>query len=330
MPKRWCLTGGAGFLGAALTRALIARGDKVRVLDDASRSRPETLPNVDCELYLGDVCHAPFVRESVKGCDAVIHLAAINGTRHFYERPGRVLEVATKGIINVMDACLLEGVKEIHAASSSEVYQSAFTVPTPEDVGLIVPDPYNPRYSYGCGKIFTEMMLLHYHTEHFTRVTIVRPHNVYGPGAALGHVIPDLIEKVLATLKNPDKPTPVPIQGFGTERRSFCYIDDAVSGMLTVIDRGEHRGIYNVGVQEEVNTTHLLQLISEAAERWVVPNPDGMHPDGGVIRRCPDVSKLTSLGWQQRVGLRAGLEQTVKWYIDQQAAIQETLPCPAS
>ncbi len=122
--------------------------------------------------------------------DEVHHLAFVNGTEFFYSAPELVLDVGVKGMINVIDACRAEGVGKLILASSSEVYQTPPHVPTDETAPLVVPDPTNPRYSYGGGKIISELMAINYGRKFFERVLIFRPHNVYGPDMGWEHVVP--------------------------------------------------------------------------------------------------------------------------------------------
>ena len=149
-PKRYLVTGGTGFLGAAVVKRLVREGHTVRVLDNNLRGETRRLADVkdDVELLERDVRDAASVAEAICGVDGVFHLAFINGTEFFYSKPELVLEVGVKGITNVIDGCLKHGVGEIIVASSSEVYQLPPRIPTDETAPLIVPDPTNPRFSY--------------------------------------------------------------------------------------------------------------------------------------------------------------------------------------
>ena len=133
---------------------------------------------------------------AIAGVDSVLHLAYVNGTEYFYEHPELILDIAVRGMLNVLDACRAEKVPELVLASSSEAYHQPPIVPTPEGVPLVVPDPLNPRYSYGGGKLISELMALNWGRKGFERVMIFRPHNVYGPDMGWEHVIPDLGRKV--------------------------------------------------------------------------------------------------------------------------------------
>ena len=191
--RRILVTGGSGFIGSALVKALLRQGEAVRVLDDNSRGALRRLSEVerDIEFVAGDIRDAAAVDAATRGIDEVHHLAFVNGTATFYSAPDLVLDVGVKGIVNVIDACRHHGVGRLILASSSEVYQSPPHVPTDESAPLVVPDPLNPRLSYGAGKIISEMMAINHGRKHFERVLIFRPHNVYGPDMGFDHVIPE-------------------------------------------------------------------------------------------------------------------------------------------
>ena len=125
--RKFLVTGGTGFIGSALVRALVHHGAQVRCLDNNSRGASERLGDVidRVELVIGDVRDPATVARATRGVESVCHLAFINGTEFFYDRPELVLEVAVKGMMNVLDACLAEGVRDLIVASSSEVYQNA-------------------------------------------------------------------------------------------------------------------------------------------------------------------------------------------------------------
>ena len=178
--KKYLVTGGTGFIGSALVKRLVKEGYDVRVLDNGIRGAAERLKNVrdKIELVNADIRNPDEVQKACRGVDGVIHLAYINGTEYFYKMPELVLEVAVKGMMNVIDSCMKENVRELVLASSSEVYQSAAKVPTDESAPLIVPDVMNPRYSYGGGKIICELLAINYGRKYFDRAIIFRPHNV--------------------------------------------------------------------------------------------------------------------------------------------------------
>jgi len=313
--KKYLVTGGTGFIGAGLVKGLLAAGAQVRSLDNNSRGSEEKLGSAakDVELVVGDIRDPSAVSKAVQGMDAVCHLAYINGTEFFYTKPELILEVAVKGMSNVIDACLQHKVPELVLASSSEVYQNPPSVPTDESAPLVVPDILNPRYSYGGGKIISELMAINYGRRHFERVLIFRPHNVYGPDMGWEHVIPQFILRARELRGQEGKIVPFPIQGTGQETRSFIYIDDMIHGVLRVMERGEHLGIYHIGSGEEVTVETVAKEVARCFDLDIEVQP-GRLCAGSPSRRCPDIAKLRELGFQTHFSLRDGLDKTVRWY----------------
>src|SRR6476659_6057999 len=239
--SRVLVTGGSGFIGSALVKALLKDGDAVRVLDDNSRGAPRRLAGVerDIEFLAGDVRDAGIVHKAVHGVDEVHHLAFVNGTEFFYSAPELVLDVGVKGMVNVIDACRASNVRRLVLASSSEVYQTPPKVPTDETAPLTVPDPTNPRYSYSGGKIISALMAINYGRKFFDRVLIFRPHNVYGPDMGFEHVIPQFALRLKkAAAQHASGKLSFEIQGDGSQTRSFCHIDDLVRGVMVMRAKG--------------------------------------------------------------------------------------------
>ena len=316
MSKLYLVTGGTGFIGSALVRRLVQSGQRVRVLDNQSRGSAKRLNDVadQIEFVEADIRDPNVVERAVTGVDSVLHLAFINGTEFFYTRPALVLEVGVKGMLNVLDACLKHNVSELIVASSSEVYQTPSVVPTPESVPLSVPDPLNPRYSYGGGKIISELLALNYGRTMFERVVIFRPHNVYGPDMGWEHVLPQFIVRMRQLIETSQEgPLPFKIQGSGQETRAFVYIDDFIDGLMLLVERGEHLNIYHIGTQEEVSINRVAELVGNYFGRKVNVLT-GELAVGGTVRRCPDIGKLAGLGYQPRFTLEQGLQPTALWY----------------
>jgi nucleoside-diphosphate-sugar epimerase len=310
------VTGGSGFIGSGLVKALLHAGCSVRILDDNSRGNPRRLADVvkDIEFIGGDIRDSDAVNKATKGVDEVHHLAFVNGTEFFYSQPDLVLDVGVRGMINVIDACRAHGVDRLILASSSEVYQTPPYVPTDESAPLSIPDVHNPRYSYGGGKLISELMAINYGRKYFERVLIFRPHNVYGPDMGWEHVIPQFALRLQALAKAQSAGVlRFKIQGSGAETRSFCHIDDLVSGVLAVRAKGEHLGIYHIGTTEEVTIADLAQRIAATFGREIELVTSKPTP-GGTPRRCPDISKSAKLGYKPRVPLDEGLKTTLDWY----------------
>jgi nucleoside-diphosphate-sugar epimerase len=313
--RRYLITGGTGFLGSALTRRLVNEGVRVRVLDDNSRGDAARLQDLRdrIEYVQGDVRDAAVVARACEGVDVVCHLAFVNGTEFFYTKPELVLDVAVKGISNVIDGAILHRVPELMLMSSSEVYHEPDRVPTDETVTLSIPDPLNPRYSYAAGKLLSEIMAVNFGRRYFERVTIVRPHNVYGIDMGAEHVIPQFVARMKALQSHPTNPIPFAIQGTGLQTRSFVFVDDFIDGVMVVLERGEHLGIYHIGTLEEVSIEVLARLVAEHFGRpiKIVPGPPA---DGGTNRRCPDITKMMKLGYRPNFTLREALPGVVRWY----------------
>jgi nucleoside-diphosphate-sugar epimerase len=315
--KTFFVTGGSGFIGGALVRRLVADGAKVRVLDSLLRGSPRQLESVadKIELVRGDVRDLKTVIDASAGCDVFLHLAYLNGTEFFYSKPELVLEIAVKGTMNAIDAAIKNGIKDFVYCSSSEVYQTPAQIPTPETVPLIVPDVMNPRYSYGGGKIIGELLCLNYGRKFFDRLTIFRPHNVYGPDMGGEHVLPQFILRAKAAVeKMPSGEVPFAIQGQGDETRSFIYIDDFTDGLMLVIGKGRHNEIYHIGTQDEISVRDLAAQVVALFGR--TPRIEHLPLQAGSTpRRCPDIGKLRALGFTPKTSLAAGLKKTFDWYV---------------
>jgi nucleoside-diphosphate-sugar epimerase len=260
------------------------------------------------DIREGDIRNAELVSKSMIGVDVVVHLAYINGTINFYERPREVLDVAIIGIQNVLEAMKVNNVPELFLASSSEVYQYPNIFPTPETVPLVVPDPFNSRYSYGLGKIVQEFMSIHADT-FLKRLAIFRPHNVYGPDMGFQHVVPELCSKIMA-----EKSNKVVLKGDGSQSRSFCHISDFVQGFDLLLGAEFERETFNLGTREEVTISHLAGVIASSLGRQIEFSTS-TAPTGETNRRLPDISKLESLGFSQSMELQAGIRDYCEWFV---------------
>lgn len=310
---RHLITGGAGFIGSALAWRLVEEGHEVTVLDRFSRGKKERLP-YEAKAIKGDVRSFRDVAKAMKGQEVIWHLAYVQGTQTFYADPKDVIDVALRGMMNVLDCC---NGQDLILVSSSEVYQNPpeGMFPTDETVPLSVPDVTNPRYSYGGGKIACELATLAYsQAGKLDRAIIVRPHNVYGADMGNEHVIPEFAVR----MKNLNGSNEFRIQGTGEETRSFCYIDDAVEGLLTAWQKGEDRNVYHLGnPNEECSILHLAQLVGDYFGKPLVEIVPGESPKGSPTRRLPDITKLRQLGYEPKVPLDAGLIPTLSWYANE-------------
>jgi len=313
MPGRAVVTGGGGFIGAHLARRLVHDGWQVVCIDNLARGDANRFADVagSVELHTCDVRDPEAVTRACRGADVVFHLAAINGTENFYTRPELVLDVGLRGALAVVEACQRADVPDLVLASSAEVYQQAPAVPTGEGVALMLPDPLNPRYSYGGSKIVSELIAFNYGRDHFRRVQVFRPHNVYGPDMGLKHVIPQFILRALDARDSGDPR--FEIQSDGAQTRAFAYVDDVVTGIVAMHANGAHREVYHIGNDHEISIGDLVALTGRAVGVDLVIVP-GRAPPGGTARRCPDISKMRALGYAPEIGLTEGLRRTAQWY----------------
>lgn len=317
--KKYLVTGGSGFIGSALVKRLVREGNQVRVLDNNSRGNVRRLTDVidQIDFIEGDIRDINVVLKACEGMDSVCHLAYINGTEFFYTKPELILEVGVKGMMNIIDACIEHHIDELILASSSEVYQHAKIIPTDETTALTVPDPLNPRYSYGGGKIISELLALNYGRKHFKKVIVFRPHNVFGPDMGWEHVIPQFILKAKSIVdQSPgEKIVNFPIQGNGQETRSFIYIDDFTDGLMLLIKNGEHNNIYHIGTVDELTIKEVALEVGKyfGVDFNVIP---GELPKGATTRRCPDITKLKALGFEPLISLAEGIKRSADWYVN--------------
>lgn len=316
--KSYLVTGGTGFIGAALVKRLLKEGHSVKVLDNNSRGALRRLVDVekDYEMVTGDIRDVNAVTDAAKGCDCIVHLAAVNGTEFFYSKPALVLDVAVRGMLAVVDAARANEIGHVVVASSSEVYQTPPSVPTDELVPISIPDITNPRYSYGGGKIATELMAMNYGREGFNQMTIFRPHNVYGVDMGWEHVIPQFSLRAKDEVsKNSSGSVSFQIQGDGTQTRAFVHIDDFIDGLRVIMDKGEHLGIYHIGNPEEVTMAELARQVIACFGREATLVP-GEAPSGATPRRSPNIGRINALGYTPKISLAKGLPDIVTWYAE--------------
>ena len=317
---RILITGGAGFLGYHTAMALANTGHHLVVADNFSRGTADRdfavlakRPNVS--LRKTDLL-SPSAWDGFRGAfDAVIHFAAINGTRHFYDRPYEVLDVNIALVLELLRWHKRSSQRaRIVFSSSSETYAGTpgIRVPTPESVPLTVSDLSNPRWSYATSKIAGEALVMNYGRTSAVPFVIIRPHNIYGPRMGHDHVIPEFAARIL---RHED---PFVING-GDNTRAFCFVSDFVQGVVAAVAEGGADGeVINLGDdREETRISDLAVLMFKIAEfSPKVITSDA--PEGSVKRRCPDISKAVRLlGYRPKTLLRSGAETTFHWYAGQ-------------
>lgn len=312
------VTGAAGFIGFALADALSKQpGTSVHVVDNFVRGERDTAYRELCdrasvrayELDLTDAASMCRLPESV---DIIFHMAALNGTQNFYERPYDVVRCSTLPTFHLLDRFGPGGrLRRFVYAGSSEAYAGTVTrfgwpVPTAEDVPLCIDDPRNIRWSYGGSKLHGEITVTAASQQFGVDYTNIRYHNVYGPRMGDKHVIPDFLQR----MKNGV------YQLYGhTDTRSFIYIDDAVRATMMLADCSDAANeTVNVGSENEIKIATIGEMLLDVAgidaEIELFDSPPGSVP-----RRAPDVSKLKALtGFSEQVELADGLRRTWEAY----------------
>ena len=303
--KVFLVTGGAGFIGSNLCNLLINKGFKVKIFDNNSRGSFRKIENIRKKVKFinGDIRNKQLLNKALKNTDAVIHLAYVNGTKYFYSKPILVLDIAIKGILNIIEGCIKNKIKELYLASSSEVYQTPEKIPTDEEESLKIPNIFNPRYSYGGGKIIAELMGVHYGKKHFKKLIIFRPHNVYGPNMGREHVIPEFINRFKLLRGRNFK-----IQGTGNEIRSFIYIQDFLDAFNLILNRGKHLNVYNIGTSEKFKIKDLAYKLSKIFKKKIILKKTSSAV-GGTKIRIPNISKIRKLGFKPKILLVEGLRK---------------------
>jgi UDP-glucose 4-epimerase len=318
--SRVLVTGGAGAIGTAVARRLISDPAwEVRISDQ--REGPAELREA-AEVHRGDLRDLSEAREAVRGCNHVIHLAAIvGGIANFHKLPHTLLEV-NNGLYNaVFRAALEQGVERLVYVSSSMVFERATEFPTREEHLAECPAP---RSAYGFSKLAGEVYCRALHEEHGVPFTICRPFNAYGPGEmpddepGIAHMVPDLIRKVLAGQR------PLQIFGSGRQTRTLTHVDDIADGIVAAMGApaGENED-FNISASEERSVADLARIIWEACgedpEAFELEHMPSFEMD--VQRRWPSVEKARRmLGWEARIGLRGGIAGTVAWLREKELA----------
>lgn len=323
--KKILVTGGAGFVGYHLCKELLLNPEnELFVMDNLQRGKmdedfQELLKSDRVHFYTTDLTAPDAMKEMPADLDHIYHLAAVNGTKWFYKVPHEVLRINIQSLFTILEWIGKNEKKpKLCFTSSNEAYASALAafnqlpIPTPEEVPLVVSDPYNPRWSYGGTKLIGELMVIHYSAAYNFPAVIVRPHNFYGPRAGYDHVIPEFCQRIMKrvepfTIMSPD------------ETRTFCYITDAVQAMIKLMDSEktstQPAGTFHIGDTNEITIGDLANLLFEA-EGWK-PSDIKIEPSlpGSVKRRLANVEKIkNAVGWEPTTALKDGLAATLEWY----------------
>lgn len=318
--KKALITGGAGTIGYFLGKLLAEQGQEITIADNLSRGKideevKELIKKHNVRFVKLDVTDRKQLNKLDKDYDYVYHLAAINGTRYFYEIPQEVLRVGVQGVLNILDwfKDLKRG--KILFTSSNEAYASWVNlnggpIPTPETVPLCIDDVTNARWSYGGGKLIGELLFINYARVYKFPMSIVRYHNSYGPRMGFEHVIPAFFSRII---KKED-----PFKFIGANpTRAFCYIDDTTRATQIVMESKKTNGeVVHIGNdQEEITMLDLAKKMFKLFDYHPKKLAIKEAPKGSVLRRCPDLTKIRKLtGYEPKINLDEGLKRTFKWY----------------
>lgn len=311
------VTGGAGFIGSHLTEALIRSGREVRAfvyynsfnnwgwLDHSPRDIRQQL-----DVFAGDIRDPHGVKTAMRGCDTVMHLAALIAIPYSYHSPDSYVETNIRGTLNVLQAARELEVHKVVHTSTSEVYGTARSVPINEE------HPLQGQSPYAATKIGADQLALSFQRAFGTPVTVIRPFNTYGPRQSARAIIPTVISQ-LASGKRRIK------LGALHPTRDFSFVDDTVQGFIAIARAAGAVGqVVNLGTNFEISIRDLAQLIAEVMGKDIEIETDAVRvrPELSEVERlCADNTKARELlGWQPlyagRDGLRRGLAATCAWF----------------
>lgn len=315
--KRVLVTGADGFIGSHLTEHLVAQGADVRAfvyynsfnswgwLDEA----PAPVKNA-IEVFAGDIRDPHGVRTAMKGCDVVMHLAALIAIPYSYHSPDTYVDTNVKGTLNVVQAARELGVERVVHTSTSEVYGTARFVPITED------HPLQGQSPYAASKIGADQMATSFHLSFGTPVAVIRPFNTYGPRQSARAVIPTIITQIAAGARQIKL-------GALHPTRDFNHVRDTVRGFVAVTECDAAVGrVVNVGSNYEVSIGDTARLVAELMDREVefVSDDQRLRPALSEVERLwADNTRARELaGWAPeysgRDGLRRGLLETIEWF----------------
>jgi len=303
---KYLVTGGAGFIGSHLTEQLISRGDQVVILDNLSTGLSENLSTIKnkVEFVQGDILDKALVEKLISNSDYVVHLAAALGVLNIVNKPLESLKSNLQGTEIVLEAAN-KYKKPILIASTSEVYGKNDEVPLNEEDDRIIGHPLKSRWSYSEAKAIDESLAYFYFLEEGLQSRIVRFFNTVGPRQLgnYGMVVPRFVHSAL-------KGEALSVYGSGEQIRCFCHINDAVKGLLLVMDSDKAVGeVFNVGNNQQISIMELAKkVIDITGSKSTIEKIayEKAYPKGfeDMQRRVPDISKIKQvLGWSPQLNL---------------------------
>lgn len=297
MPKV-LVTGGAGFIGAAVAKKLLSRGFEVRTFDLV---KPDKIVG---EFMLGTIMYPEEIYQALQGCDYVVHLAAMLGVDRTEKDKLGCLNVNIEGSKNIFDACAKTKIKKVIFSSSSEVYGE----PRSNSGHISETDPVSPKSVYGVSKLAGEEYLKAYAKRYGFKYSIVRFFNVYGPGQIAQFVMPRFIKFAQMGI-------PPQIYGNGNQIRSFCHAEDAAEGVFQVLASEKADGeTFNIGNAEAcISMRDLAYKAIKLSNKEITPQfvpieKSDRTNDREIVYRMPDISKAkTILNYSPKISLDEGM-----------------------
>lgn len=294
------VTGGAGFIGSAIIKHMVEKGHEVVAYDLVKC-------NVDgAKSHIGSILDMNELGIAMRGCDYVVHLAAMLGVRRTEIKRMACLNINIQGTINVLENCVKEKVKKVLFSSSSEVYGEQIKIPITEE------NPVNPKSIYAVTKLAGEEYLQAYKQVYGLDYSIVRFFNVYGPGQVAEFVMPRFIKAVSEGLS----PT---IYGTGEQARAFCYVEDAARGAALALFSDKASGeVFNIGNDQ---ATISMKELAESVIKISGKNIELKFVDMGqsdreegreILKRVPSIEKARSvLGYEPSVSVEEGIRKVM-------------------
>lgn len=312
------VTGADGFIGSHLTEALVRAGYDVKafVLYNSFNSwgwLDRCTPDVagKFEVFAGDIRDPHGVKEAMRGCDVVLHLAALIAIPYSYHSPDTYVDTNIKGTLNVLQAARDLGVKRLVHTSTSEVYGTARFVPITEEHPLLGQSPYSAT------KIGADQLAYSFYASFGLPVVIARPFNTYGPRQSARAVIPTIITQIASGQRRIKL-------GAVSPTRDFNYVKDTAAGFMAAMASSAGLGeVINFGSNFEVSIGDTAQMIAEAMniEIEIVTDEARMRPENSEVERlwAANAKAKNLLGWEPayagREGFRRGLAETAEWFV---------------
>jgi UDP-N-acetylglucosamine/UDP-N-acetyl-alpha-D-glucosaminouronate 4-epimerase len=310
MPQRHVLiTGGAGFIGSSLARALVARGDGVRVIDNFSSGRRENLGGLspaDVQVIDGDILDPAALARAVAGVSVIFHEAAIPSVPRSVAEPEPTNAANVTGTLNVLQAARAAGVRRVVYAASSSAYGDTPTLPKVETM------PTVPLSPYAVSKLAGELYCRTFHHVYGLETVALRYFNVFGPRqdpqSQYAAVVPRFVTAGLTRQA-------AVVYGDGEQSRDFCFIDNVVAANLLAADAPDAPGrVFNIACGEAISLNRVLDLLETILDRKIERRHEPARA-GDVKHSLADISAARSvLGYQAAVSFAEGLRRTVRWF----------------